>query len=171
VSPAIVIRLLEPKEAVAYVEIRREALETVPLAFASSPEDDRGRSVDTVRQSLADPENQVIVGAFDGERLVGIAGVGRYEKTKLRHRAIIWGMYVRRGARGLGLGRRLLEAAVQQAGAWPDVLQVHISVTDAAPEARRLYESAGFTPWGAEPRALGLRGEFVTEYHMLLTLD
>jgi hypothetical protein len=51
------------------------------------------------------------------------------------------------------------------------VLQVHISVTDAAPGARQLYRRAGFREWGAEPRALGFDGQFVTEYHMVLELD
>ncbi len=170
-APEFVIRPLRPDEASVYVEIRREALENVPLAFASSPEDDPGRSVDAVRESLSDRSTLLISGAFAADRLVGIAGIGRYAKTKQRHRAIIWGMYVAEEARGRGVGRALLDAAVGQARAWPDVLQVHLSVTDVAPEARRLYESAGFREWGAEPRSLGLDGRFVTEYHLVLELD
>lgn len=167
----MVIRPLRADEAPAYVEIRREALEKAPLAFASSPDDDPGRSVDAVRESLSDRDGLLISGAFAGDRLVGIAGVGRFAKTKQRHRAIIWGMYVSQEARGRGIGRALLEAAVEQARTWPEILQVHISVTDEAPEARRLYEGEGFREWGAEPRALGLEGRFVTEYHLVLELD
>ena len=44
-------------------------------------------------------------------------------------------------------------------------------VTDAAPEARQLYESAGFREWGVEPRALGQDGQYVTERHMVLPFD
>jgi len=43
-------------------------------------------------------------------------------------------------------------------------------VTERAPEARRLYERAGFELWGTEPDALRHAGESVTEYHLALYL-
>ena len=164
------IRPLSPDEAGSFVALRREALAAAPLAFAASPADDRGLSVEFMCESLADSDNAAVLGAFDGERLVGIAGVGRFSKTKQRHRAIVWGMYVAPDGRGKGVGRALLDAAVEQARSWPGILQVHISVTDTATEARHLYESAGFVEWGVEPRALGMDGRFVTEYHLVLDL-
>ncbi len=170
-GPNVKIRPLAPGEIDAFLELRREALAVAPLAFAASPEDDRGSSADFMRGSLGDPENAAVLGAFDGDRLVGIAGVGRFSKKKQAHRAIIWGMYVSPADRGRGLGRALLAAAVERARSWPGVLQVQLSVTDAAPEARRLYESAGFREWGVEPRALGKDGQYVTERHLVLPFD
>lgn len=167
----IAIRLLRPEDAPAFISLRREALEAAPLAFAASPEDDRGLSEDFMRSSIEDSEEAAVLGAFEGDRLVGIAGVGRYAKRKQRHRAIIWGMYVSPTTRGRGLGRALLDAAVDRARQWPGVRQVHLSVTDAAPEARRLYESAGFREWGVEPRSLEAAGRVVDETHLVLQLD
>ena len=164
------IRALSPAEAPAFVALRREALDAAPLAFAASPEDDRGLSEEFMRSSIADPDEAAVVGAFEGDRLVGIAGVGRYAKRKQRHRAIIWGMYVSADARGRGLGRALLDAAVNRAREWPGVRQIHLSVTDAAPGARRLYESAGFREWGVEPRSLEAEGRAVDECHLVLGL-
>ena len=170
-GPNVKIRPLAPGEIDAFLELRREALAVEPLAFAASPEDDRGSSAEFMRESLGDPDNAAVLGAFDGEELVGIAGVGRFSKKKQAHRAIIWGMYVSPAGRGRGLGRALLDAAVERARSWPGVLQVQLSVTDAAPEARRLYESAGFREWGVEPRALGKDGQYVTERHLVLPFD
>lgn len=167
----IAIRPLAAAEAEAFVDLRREALEAAPLAFGASVDDDRGLSVEFMRESLANPDAATVLGAFEGDRLLGIAGVGRYPKIKQRHRAVIWGMYVSPAGRGLGTGRALLDSAVERARSWSGVLQVHLSVTDAAPEARRLYESYGFVEWGAEPRALGRDGQFVTEYHLVLAFD
>jgi RimJ/RimL family protein N-acetyltransferase len=48
---------------------------------------------------------------------------------------------------------------------------VHLSVSDATPAARRLYERAGFEVWGSEPDALRYEGESHLEHHMLLRLD
>lgn len=170
-EPNVVIRPLAAGEVDTFTELRREALAAAPLAFAASPEDDRGSSSEFMRESLGDPDNAAVLGAFDGEQLIGIAGVGRFSKRKQAHRVIIWGMYVSPAGRGRGLGRALLDAAVERARSWPGVLQVQLSVTDAAPEARRLYESAGFREWGVEPRALGDNGQYVTEHHLVLQFD
>jgi len=167
------VRFLVPGDVAAFVALRREALEAAPLAFAASPEDDRGLSEDFMRGSLSDPGEAAVIGAFEGDedRLVGIAGVGRYAKRKQRHRAVIWGMYVTADVRGRGVGRALLDAAVSRAREWPGVRQVHLSVTDAAPEAARLYESAGFREWGVEPRSLEAAGRSGSERHLVLELD
>jgi L-amino acid N-acyltransferase YncA len=78
-------------------------------------------------------------------------------------------MYVSAGARRRGAGRTLIDAAVAQARAW-GVEQVQLGVTDAAPEARRMYEAAGFRTWGRQPRTLQWQGRFVDEAHMALDL-
>ena len=152
------------------VALRRESLESQPLAFGASTEDDRGLSLEFVQASLADSE-QAVFGAFEGDLLTGMAGVVRASRVKIRHKAHIWGMYVSPQARGKGAGRALLEAAIEQARAWPGVEQLHLSVTDAAVAARKLYESAGFRIWGRESRALQWEGRFVDELHLVLDLE
>jgi GNAT superfamily N-acetyltransferase len=88
-------------------------------------------------------------------------------KLKQRHKATIWGMYVQPHARKRGVGRALLSAAIEHARVW-GLDQLQLSVTEAAPEAKRLYEAGGFRPWGQEPRALHWNGRFVDEYHLAL---
>ena len=41
----------------------------------------------------------------------------------------------------------------------------------AMPGAMRLYERAGFRPWGTEPDALRHEGQAVVLHHMALRLD
>ena len=79
-------------------------------------------------------------------------------------------MYVTPRARTKGIGRMLLDAAIEQARAWPEIEQVHLSVSDSAVAAQRMYETAGFKPWGREPRALQWAGRFVDEFHLVLEL-
>jgi GNAT superfamily N-acetyltransferase len=80
-------------------------------------------------------------------------------------------MYVIPSVRRRGVGRMLLEALVAEARKWPDVRQLHLSVTEVAAEARRLYESAGFVEWGREPRSLQWAGDFTDETHLALLLE
>src|ERR1700687_4028843 len=133
------IRRLRPEDAPALVALRREALDTDPLGFGASTADDRGLAVEFVRSALADEDEQAVFGHFDGATLTGMVGVIRASTVKRRHRALIWGMYVTPQVRTQGVGRMLLDAAIAHARAWPEILQVHLSVSDSAVAARRLY--------------------------------
>jgi ribosomal protein S18 acetylase RimI-like enzyme len=165
------VRRLRPEDATALVALRRQALESHPLAFSASVDDDRGLSLELVRTDLADDQEQAAFGHFDAGHLTGMVGVVRESRVKRRHRAHVWGMYVAPNVRRRGVGRALLAAAVARARAWPGVDQVHLSVTDDAGPAMRLYTAAGFRSWGREPRALQWEGRFVDDYHLVLELD
>ena len=163
------VRRLSVEDAATFTSVRREALEADPLAFSASLDDDFALDPDFVRRSLAKVDEQAVFGYFEAGRLRGIVGVIRASKLKQRHAVTVWGMYVSRAARRRGAGRALLDAAVAQARAW-GIEQVQLSVTDAAPEAKRMYEAAGFKSWGHQPRTLGWQGRFVDESHMVLDL-
>lgn len=167
----IEVRKLGPDDLEPVMRLRREALETSPLAFKSSPEDDRLLTPELAREVLEESGDKAVLGLLDGEELVGMVGVLREPKVKRRHRAHVWGTYVAAHARGRGAGRRLIEAAIAVARSWPGVEQVALGVSDTAPEARRLYESCGFRPWGHEPRSLVWEGRSADEIHLILDLD
>lgn len=84
------IRRLRAEDAASLVALRREALETDPLAFGASTDDDRGLSLEFVRSSLADHQEQAVLGAFEGDHLTGMVGVIRAAKVKQRHPGSIW---------------------------------------------------------------------------------
>jgi GNAT superfamily N-acetyltransferase len=163
------VRRLAVEHTAALLVLRREALDTDPLAFAASVEDDRGLSPDLVRASLADVQAQAVFGSFDADALIGMVGVARSNKLKQRHIGIVWGMFVSPPARGRGAGRALLDAAIRQARDW-GLERVELGVSDSAVTARRMYEAAGFRAWGRQPRALQWQGRFVDEDHMALDL-
>ena len=163
------VRRLGVADASALVALRREALEAEPLAFAASPADDAGLVTGSVQRFLGDHETQAVFGQFDGAGLVGMVGLIKALKVKQRHKGTIWGMYVQPRSRNRGVGHALLSAAIEQARAW-ELDQLQLSVTEAAPTARRLYEAHGFRLWGRESRALHWNGRFVDENHLVLPL-
>jgi RimJ/RimL family protein N-acetyltransferase len=166
----IEIRRLGPDDASELVALRRESLESHPLAFAASPSDDRLRTVELARELLADGRRSAVLGAFEASRLVGMAGVVHGRSLKRHHTAVVWGMYVAPRARNRGAGARLLQAVIAEARSWTEVERLELSVTDPAAGARRLYESAGFREWGRQPRALHWDGRFEDEAHLFLAL-
>lgn len=80
-------------------------------------------------------------------------------------------MYVAARHRRRGIGRQLLEAAIQHARSLPGITAVRLSVSSAAPNAQRLYERFGFRLWGTEPDSLRHNGQSVIEYHMVLQIE
>jgi RimJ/RimL family protein N-acetyltransferase len=163
------VRKLNPDDAEAWASLRHEALLAHPLAFGASVPDDLSSLVDSVRPRLAASEESAVFGAFDNDDLVGIVGIVR-NTGKERHKALIWGMYVTPAKRRHGLGELLLRAAIEQTRSWPGVELVHLSVSEFAGDARKLYERMGFQVWGREPRALFWDGRFADESHMVLDL-
>jgi hypothetical protein len=85
VSGKFNVRRLRVEDADPLVTLRREALETDPMAFGSSIADDRGLSLELVRTSLADNEEQAVFGCLEGDHLRGMVGVMRASKMKQRH--------------------------------------------------------------------------------------
>ena len=167
----LVTRKLNKEDAPALISLRREALEAEPLAFEASLADGGVTlSIDSVERMIADHDLQAIFGSFNGRDLVGMLGLFRMNKIKTRHKAMIWGMYVKPDERDRGAGRALLTVAIEHARAW-GVDQVQLSVSDAAPAARHLYENLGFTIWGHERRALCWNERFVDEYHLSLHFE
>ena len=97
------VRQLGPEDVDEYVALRRESLQDSPLAFAASPETDRGASPDFIREDLTNPRS-AIFGAFDPD-LFGVAGIVASE-GKSSHTAHIWGMYVKPSSSRCGCGAR-----------------------------------------------------------------
>ena len=164
------IRRLSVDDAAHVVPLRREALEEAPFSFGASPADDASGSIEHVRATLADVGNQAMFGCFDGAGLVGMAVMRREAGAKRGHRAGIFGVYVTPRARRQGVARALVAAAITQARAWGDVVQLELSVADAAPGAKRLYEELGFREWGRAPRALLHAGRYVDMFKLALDL-
>src|SRR5215218_4555446 len=120
----IEIRPLGPSDAAAYRAVRLRGLRDSPEAFGSTYDEEIGSLVDAVAARITPagaPACRVVFGAFDGDVLVGIAGCYQESKAKVRHKAVIWGMYVAPEARGQRVGRRLLERAIEEARTWPNV--------------------------------------------------
>ncbi len=157
--------LLKPEDAPDYVALRREMLQDAPWAFLASEAQDRGCDVEKVKVSLGRADAAIVGIRADG-KLVATAGVVREEALKRRHIAMIWGVYVTPAARGRGFARAVVSRAMELARGWEGIASIHLAVSANAPEAKRLYESLGFSVWGFEPDAVRIVGKSFGEYHM-----
>lgn len=164
------IRAVTEDDLEDYLALRRESLKESPLAFGASPADDFAGSASAVRGALRRAPDWMLFGAFDPQ-LVGAVGLLRGDRAKSMHKASLWGLFVTPSHRRRGFGAALLEAAILHARTLPGLSMVQLTVTEASPEARKLYETAGFVLWGTEPDAFRHEGTSVADHHMALRLD
>ena len=167
------VRRLVPADAPAYVELRLAALAIHPTAFSSSADEERLKPLSWAESRIRDPArpDDVILGVFDGGRLVGMAGLTRGARPKERHKATLFGMAVAPEAAGRGIGGRLVARLVAEARAMPGLLQIHLTVSEGNRAAERLYAAQGFAVFGREPRGIVVDGVAVAKLHMALMLD
>ncbi|MDO8033139.1 GNAT family N-acetyltransferase [Janthinobacterium sp. SUN128] len=169
-APEIVIRLLTPADTAAFCALRLRAILDSPSSFSSSREDELGRTPEEHVQRIAGGPLHRAFGAFDGERLVGFAGLRRESMRQLSHKALLWGVFVDVAQRGKGVARRLVNACIEQAETDPAVMQVHLSVNAENNAALGLYESLGFIAYGTEPRSMRVGDLFYDEHHLALLI-
>jgi ribosomal protein S18 acetylase RimI-like enzyme len=168
----MIIRMLTEANAQVYRDIRLRMLKEVPAAYTASYEEFSQRPLASTIERLRNENNQpdnFILGAFEGEQLLGTVGLWRETGAKTRHKASIWGMYVAAEARGRGIGKALLHEAIARARALPDLDCLHLGVVVTQKAARQLYMSSGFVVYGREPRAVKIGDEYLDEE--LMTLD
>ena len=115
--------------------------------------------------------NDFTLGAFDkNEMLVGVVSFERERREKLRHKGLIYRMYVRSTEAGKGVGRKLLRAAIERAREIDGLEQINLTVVATNERAKRLYESEGFVAFSHEKQAIKIGAEYFDEETMALHL-
>jgi len=138
------VRRLCADELEAYRSIRLEAVSSEPAAFASTLNDWIGASDEQWRSRLA----SAVFVAFDQvHQPVGMMELSQRLPSKMRHRGLLAGVYVRKSLRGSGIADKLLDAVsihAQRLG----ILQLELAVSAANRAAIRFYARHGFTVAG-----------------------
>jgi GNAT superfamily N-acetyltransferase len=119
------------------------------LGFASPLT--RERAADAYRRTAAqlEPGERVLLGALDGDTLVGAVHLARATAENGRHRAEIQRLVVSEARRGSGIGRALVEAAVERARALG--LGLLWLTTHEETPADEVYRRLGWTRLGVVP--------------------
>jgi RimJ/RimL family protein N-acetyltransferase len=169
------IRALTLPDAPAYRELRLRMLREHDDAFTSSFDEDAQKPLSWIEKRIvagSDSPHDFVLGAFDDSgELVGTVGLAVEPRTKERHKARLFGMYVATEATARGIGRALLERCLDQGRRIPGLEQVNLTVTATNDRAVRLYRAAGFAPFGLEERAIKVAGAYHPKTHMVLYFD
>lgn len=162
-ADAPVIRRLHAADAPAWRALMLVALEREPDAFTSDAAESAALPLAWWERRTVD---ESVLGAFAAGELLGMVALQPQARLRVRHKAVVSGLYVREDRRGGGLGARLLDAAIDAARARDGLrlLQLQASAHNAG--ALRLYASRGFVVFGTEPLAVRHGDGFVTKLHL-----
>lgn len=170
-KPPARIARLTPADAPVYRALMLHAYTAAADAFTSTAEERAAAPPSWWAARIADPAGLGVgFGAFDGDTLVGTVTIEFSAKPKTRHKAHLIGMFVHEGARGRGIGRALVEAALAAARARPGTRVATLTVTEGNTAAIALYERCGFRTFGIEPMAIATPSGDKAKVHMWLAL-
>lgn len=161
------IRRLDASDVADYRQLRLESMKAHPESFGASWESEAEKPISWWAERL---QTATLFGGWVNDSpLAGTAGFAVQDSPKLRHKGVLWGMYVRPEARGTGLAAALVQQVVAHARTL--VEQVCLTVVASNVAARRLYGAAGFEEYGLEPRGLKVGSEYYDQVLMVLPFN
>ena len=160
------VRRLGPADAAAYRTLRLDALMRHPSAFRAHYDEEAGQDLAAFASRL---ESDAIFGSFCEGHLCGLAGLAIPRSRNKSHKGILSGVYVGPDRRRTGQGAALVGAVIGHAHG--RVEQLHAAVVTCAQPARALYRRLGFEPYGLEPCALKVGGQYFDQELLVLRLD
>jgi cyclohexyl-isocyanide hydratase len=136
--------------------------------FRITTDDDRNAPFPT-----RDKADSFTLGAYTGSVLTGIVSFARdgADREKLRHKGILFRMYVSGDFRGQGIAKQLIEVLVNRVKTIPDIEQINLTVISNNASAKRLYEKFGFVTFGTEKNAIKWKNKYFDEDQMALKLS
>lgn len=159
------IYTLVPRDWEKYKELRLECLLNEPEAFGSSYEKSSQKNDADWKAEFEDPGSFIMV-VSDAGQIVAMVGAYQEAKVKMKHMAYIWGVYVRKSYRGRGIGKKLMETALDFLAKNKEIEKVDLNVNTEQLSAVRLYEKLGFTIAGTLHKELKVAGKYYDEYMM-----
>jgi RimJ/RimL family protein N-acetyltransferase len=159
------IRTLQETDKALYSEFWRNALLEQDEFFRISIEDEPSPQIQTKFSN-----ESFTLGVFVNACLVGTVSVERDLRTKLKHKALLFRMFVHSSAAGKGVGKALVNEAISQAKTMQGLRQIHLTVLDVNEKAIHLYSSAGFETFAHEPESVKIKNEFIGELQMVCFL-
>ncbi len=164
---SLLMRRVLPSEAQTFQHLRLEGLVRHPDCFRIAPEDETALQLSDVAKKL---DSGYVLGGFVAGELVGIAGLSALPGAKAKHKALLWGMYVREEARGLGIADRLMEGILGEAQN-RGFEQVQLTVIASNPRACKVYERWGFEIYGTEVRSVKVGETYFDEQLRVFFID
>ncbi|MHA2362391.1 MAG: N-acetyltransferase family protein [Candidatus Hodarchaeales archaeon] len=146
--------------------IRLEGLKNDPIAFGSSYEEEIRFPEEEWRKRITRT-----IFALSGDKPVGMIVFFFNNRIKTNHVANIFGMYVSKDFRGLGIGKKLMDAALRKIKMNKEIIKINLAVNTVQESAVALYQKYGFKIVGKLSKDILVAGKFYDGFLMELILS
>jgi len=151
-------KVLNKNDLSDYKSIRLELLKENPTNFGSSFEEE-SLFEDEMWERRLNNKNATSIGAYIGNEIIGICVVMKNPRLKMKHRAELNSMYVKKEYRGQGVSVGLLNNVFELLKD-TDVEILRLSVAAHNTSAISLYKKLGFVGNDIESKALKYENEY-----------
>ena len=136
--------------------------------FRIAPEDEQLEAFPT-----QDKADSFTLGAFESNQLIGVASFKREgaNRLKLRHKGLLFKIYVDSAHRQRGIASDLIQAVIHRVRQIEDIEQINLTVIPTNKHAKKLYEKFGFETYAQEKKAVKWKGKYFDEDQMKLFID
>lgn len=110
-------------------------------------------------EARAEADNQLMIGVFDNEKMVGNLSFAAGSKPRIRHSGE-FGISVLKAYWGKGIGTALLEYLIQWAEESNIIQKINLRVRSDNTQAIKVYEKFGFVTEGRVTREFFIDGQF-----------
>ncbi|QNF35095.1 GNAT family N-acetyltransferase [Adhaeribacter swui] len=163
------MRLVEltSQKPLNYKNFFLQGLRDHPDCFRTSPADDLWTYFPTEGSS----ESFTLAVITSTEELMGVVSMERETSANMRHKALLYRMYVGLPYAGQGIGKILIQNTIAKARRLPGLEQIYLTVIASNVKAKKLYQSFGFEVFSHEKNALKTpAGVYYHEEQMVLFL-
>jgi ribosomal protein S18 acetylase RimI-like enzyme len=159
-------------------EIRSQEIESYKMFLANALQNDEESLLVTHKDNANAPfptkdrNDSFTLGAYSENVLAGVVSFARdgEDREKLRHKGLMFTMYVLKEFRGRGIAQELLECLITRVKTIPDIEQINLIVISSNARARHLYEKIGFKKYGTELNSIKWKNKYFSEDLMVLPL-
>ncbi|MGJ8594194.1 MAG: GNAT family N-acetyltransferase [Aquaticitalea sp.] len=165
----ITIQKLLPNHSTSYRELRLECLKNYPQYFSTNYADELTKEKLYFQSFIeqSDTDNFVI-GAFDGQTLIGISGFKRHEAKKTEHAGIVVQVYVNPEYQGNTIGTDMIKATLDAAFKIEGIEQIEIGVISTNENAEKIYTKMGFEVFGLHKNYLKIDHHYYDHKMMMV---
>ena len=167
----VVIREAKPDDAAQLIAYLRRVFAEPGVNLITEADEFNPTTESEARiiNDMARANNSLFLVAESGGRIVGQLTLDGGKRRNVRHAAIL-GITVAQEWRGQGVGRRLMEYAIEWAREGAILTRIELHVFTRNENAIRLYESCGFQLEGHRRHPVRRDGEYLDDLVMSLLL-
>lgn len=163
-----IIKEIHSSHLTAYKDFFQKGLREDEWCFRITPDDDLPTPFPT-----NDSADSFTLGAYDGDQLAGVVSFAREgaDRQKLRHKGLLFRMYVSNMHRGMGIGKLLIREVIKRAAILENMESINLTVVTTNTVAKLVYERLGFVTYGSEKNAIKWKGNYFGEDSMSLSIS